>query len=154
VDSEALVVITISVVILAGVAIIWMAMHSRRHIREMQHRERLAMIERGLVPPPEVDPATFERQTGIAPTPESQGAVRARSAGVIMMGLGLALLFLIAFAGGAPGVGIGVGGAFALLGAAFFFNALLMARSNAYSSRPPTVLEPRSGDRTEPPRTS
>ena len=49
---------------MAGVAVIWMAMQSRRQIREMEHRERLAMIERGLVPAPEVDPGAFDRRFG------------------------------------------------------------------------------------------
>ena len=48
--GEVLVVMMSSLGILAGVAVIWMAMQSRRQIREMEHRERLAMIERGLVP--------------------------------------------------------------------------------------------------------
>src|SRR5215471_8911772 len=34
---------------------------SKGRVREMEIRERIAMIERGLVPPPEADPAGFER---------------------------------------------------------------------------------------------
>ena len=30
-------------------------------MRELEVRERIAMIERGLVPPPEVDPRGFDR---------------------------------------------------------------------------------------------
>ena len=45
--------------IVAGVALMIAAMHNRRKIREMEHRERLAMIERGVVPAPESDPAAF-----------------------------------------------------------------------------------------------
>ena len=100
--------------ILAGVAVIWMAMQSRRQIREMEHRERLAMIERGLAPAPEVDPAAFERKLGGMRAPESPSASRARSGGVMMVALGLAFMFMLAFAAGEPGVGIGIGGAFAL----------------------------------------
>jgi hypothetical protein len=131
VDSgeESIVVIMGSLVILAGVAVIWMAMQSRRQIREMEHRERLAMIERGLLPAPEVDPAAFERVfAGTSRAPESPAAVRSRSSGVIMIAMGLAFMFMIAFAAGEPGVGIGIGGGFALVGAGFFVNSLLMSR--------------------------
>jgi hypothetical protein len=105
-----------------------MAIVSRRRIREMEHRERLAMIERGLAPSPEADPAGFERRTGIARAAQSPHAARNRSAGVILIGFGLALAVLIAFAAGQPGVGLGIGGAFALLGAAFVVNGVLMSR--------------------------
>ena len=44
-------------------------------------------------------------------------------------------MFMLSFAAGAPGVGIGIGGAFALVGAGFFVNSMLMSRSEAY--RPP-----------------
>ena len=33
-------------------------------MRELRIRERIAMIEKGLVPPPEVDPAGFDRAMG------------------------------------------------------------------------------------------
>jgi predicted phage tail protein len=143
VEAEELIVVIISSLgILSGVAVIWMAMQSRRQIREMEHRERLAMIERGLVPPPELDPGAFERKFAATRTPESPGATRARSGGVIMISLGLALMFMLSFAAGAPGVGIGIGGAFALLGAGFFVNSLLMSRSGIH--RPPIAnpIEP------------
>jgi hypothetical protein len=127
--EEALVVMLSSLGILSGVFVIWMAMQSRHKIREMEHKERLAMIERGLVPSIEVDPAALEGKLSTTRPAESPSAVRARSAGVIMIALGLAFMFMLSFAAGAPGVGIGIGGAFALVGAGFFVNALLMSRS-------------------------
>ena len=76
--EEVIVVIMGSLGILAGVAVIWMAMQSRRQIREMEHRERLAMIERGLVPAPELDPAGFERKlTGTPPSGNTRRPPRA-----------------------------------------------------------------------------
>jgi hypothetical protein len=152
VESEELIIVFIAALgILSGVAVIWMAMQSRRQIREFEHRERLAMIERGLVPPPEVDPAGFEerfaRRAVVLP-----GASRARSGGVIMIALGLAFMFMISFAAGEPGVGIGIGGAFALLGAGFFVNSLLIGRSDEYrgpAPRPP--IEPRRPGSPDPP---
>src|SRR4030095_2366042 len=119
--------------ILSGVAVIWMAMQSRRQIREMEHRERLAMIERGLGAAPEVDPAGFGRR--VCGGRRAPAAARARSSGVIMISLGFALIFMISFAAGEPGVGVGIGGAFALVGAGFFVNSLLISRSDSY--RPP-----------------
>ena len=142
-EAEELIVVIISALgILSGVAVIWMAMQSRRQIREMEHRERLAMIERGLVPPPEVDPAGFERRFTATRAPESPGAVRARSSGVIMIALGLAFMFMLSFAAGEPGVGIGIGGAFALVGAGFFVNSMLMSRSDAYRPQISNHVEP------------
>ena len=129
-ETEAVIIVTISAFgILSGVAVIWMAMQSRRQIREMEHKERLAMIERGLVPPPEVDPAAFERRFSGSRAVASPGADRARSGGVILIAFGLALMFMLSFAAGAPGIGVGIGGAFALLGAGFFVNSLLMSRA-------------------------
>ena len=126
-ETEAVIIVTISALgILSGVAVIWMAMQSRRQIREMEHKERLAMIERGLVPPPEVDPDAFERRFSGSRAAASPGADRARSGGVILIAFGLALMFMLSFAAGAPGIGVGIGGAFALLGAGFFVNSLLM----------------------------
>jgi hypothetical protein len=138
VAAEEFIVVTISSLgILSGVAVIWMAMQSRRQIREMEHRERLAMIERGLVPPPEVDPAAFDRRFAGTRAPESPGAVRARSGGVIMIALGLAIMFMLSFAAGEPDVGIGIGGAFALVGAGFVVNSMLTSRASAHESEKP-----------------
>ncbi len=114
-ESEVMVFL-FSLMIFAGVAVLWMAMQSRRRFREMAHRERLAMIERGLIPSPELDPATFERRSNVAPAPEPQATTRARSTGVMLIGFGLGLAMLLAFAFDVPAVGLGLGGAFALLG--------------------------------------
>jgi hypothetical protein len=136
VNDDVFVVLMFGLVILAGVAILWMAMQNRRMQREFEHRERLAMIERGLVPPPELDPAAFESRTGLTGHHESRSASRSRSAGIIMIGFGLGLTMLISFAAGEPEVGIGIGGAFALLGAAFVFNSMAGGRHES-SHLPP-----------------
>ena len=95
----------------------------RSRIRELEIRERIAMIERGLVPAPEVDPRGFERAMARHDTVLLRKApTRSRSAGVIFMGMGAALMFLIGFAGGEPGVAIGVGGALVIIGLAFVIN--------------------------------
>jgi Flp pilus assembly protein TadB len=146
-DAE-FVIIIFALLILAGLAVIWMGMQSRRQIREMEHRERLAMIERGLAPPPETDPGGFEERFKPAQHTETAGELRARSAGIIMIGLGLAFMFMLTFAAGEPGVGIGVGGAFALIGAAFFVNAVILNRSRPQV--PPSFPAPLR--RSEPPK--
>src|ERR1700756_1339921 len=68
----------------------------RPRVRELEIRERIAMIERGLVPPPEVDPRGFDRALGPqdAIHPRSLGS-RHRRAGTILIGLGFGLMLLI-----------------------------------------------------------
>ena len=148
--GEELVVVLFGMMILAGVAVLWMAMQSRRRIREMEHRERLAMIERGLIPPPELDPLLFERRTGVGGGSHTPAASRSRSIGVMMIGAGLGLMFLITVASGEAGTGVGIGGAFAILGAAFYVNAMLAGRYDT-SRVPPPASQPPSESRTQPP---
>jgi hypothetical protein len=147
-----------SMMVVGALVVLWIAMNSRRQVREMEHRERLAMIERGLVPPPEVDPAAFEqRLLARRAAFENPSSVRSRSAGVMMIALGIAFIFLVGFAGGEPDVGIGVGGAFAVLGAAFFLNALLLSRSRPEPRAPDPLppLQPRQPSKEpEPPQSS
>jgi hypothetical protein len=138
-----------SLVIAAGVILMSVAMVNRRKIREMEHRERLAMIQRGLVPSPESDPGGFEAATGLTGGSPSAGAARYRTAGVLMIGLGLGFMMLISFAAGSAAVGIGVGGAWALLGAASLLNYVLMTRSerqhtpaSRWTPPPPRSPEP------------
>jgi hypothetical protein len=119
---------------------------ARARVRELEVRERIAMIERGLVPPPEKDPVGFDRAmsqydryrdrdddwewNGRRRTPG-----RYRSAGVTMMGVGFGLMLMIGVAGGAPEAGIGVGGFLVIIGLAFFFNSYL-TRYDPPPSRP------------------
>jgi hypothetical protein len=130
VGGDVSVVIVSALLFMSGLAVIWMAMQSRRQIREMEHRERLAMIERGLVPGMEFESGALDRQFTPARAPESRGASRARTGGVTLISLGLALMFMLTFAAGQPEVGIGVGGAFALVGAGFYVNSVLINKAN------------------------
>ncbi len=71
-----------------------------------------------------------------------------------MLGLGLGMLMLITFAAGSPEVGLGIGGAFALLGAAFLVNAMLIARNEALTMRSSFPAAPparRAAPPSEPP---
>src|SRR5262249_29446005 len=95
-------------------------------VRELEIRERIAMIERGLVPAPEVDPRGFDRAMHRIERREyRQGSGRHRRPGVTLMGVGFGLIVLIAFTAGEPSVPIGVGGFLVVIGIAFFINSLI-----------------------------
>jgi hypothetical protein len=126
-DEEATVIV-FAILIMAGVGLMIAAMFNRRGLREMEHRERLAMIERGLMPSPESDPGGFESAAGFKSIAESPAGVPYRTAGVLMIGFGLALLILLTFLAHDASVGFGVGGSFAVLGAASLVNYLLISR--------------------------
>src|SRR2546421_10634352 len=83
----------------------------RARVRELEIRERIAMIERGLVPAPEVDPRGFDRAMSRLERREYRyGSGRHRRAGVTLMGVGFGLMVLIAFTSDETSVAIGVGG--------------------------------------------
>jgi hypothetical protein len=91
---------------------------------EFRHRERMAMIERGMTPPdPVLGDAGMRRAHGVKMT-----------LGIMLCGLGLALMMLIAFAAGAFAVGAGIGGAFVMVGLAFIVAA--------FSTRPEADRRP------------
>jgi hypothetical protein len=123
---------------------------ARSRVRELEVRERIAMIERGLVPPPEVDPRGFDRaMTRVALIHAARdgrryGGGRHRRAGIILMGVGFGLMVMIGFAGDEPGVGVGVGGFLAIIGFAFFVSGLFD------SSEPPAATPTSFGAPTPP----
>ena len=82
-------------------------------LREARMRERLVMIEKGLVPPPELDPEAFERDLAGA-----QVIARRRF-------MGLAVGVIIGIAADTPRVALGIGGGIAILGAGLIANAVL-----------------------------
>ncbi|HEY2906166.1 MAG TPA: hypothetical protein VGJ29_09715 [Vicinamibacterales bacterium] len=127
------------VAIIGGITVAIVATITKGRIRELEIRERIAMIEKGLVPPPEVDPRGFERvmdrydrvrQATDAPWRNSVSSGRHRRAGVTLMGVGFGLMVLISIAGGAPDAGVGVGGFLVVIGLAFFVNSFFDARLN------------------------
>src|SRR5437764_11644775 len=87
----------------------------RARVRELEVRERIAMIERGLVPPPEVDPRGFDRAMRSYDRSRQRGPGRHRRAGITLMGVGFGLVMLIGVAGGSMNEGIGVGGFFVIM---------------------------------------
>jgi hypothetical protein len=119
----------------------------RARVRELEIRERIVMIERGLVPPPESDPETFDRRMySMHQIQREHVAPRHRSAGVVLMSVGLGLMVLLTFAGDVPRQGLGVGGFIMILGLGFFINSLFAPRPSSGSSLPPSSSRP-----TEPP---
>src|SRR5438093_12137978 len=98
-------------------AIIQTIMKSR--VRELEIRERIAMIEKGLVPPPEIDPRGFDRAMNRYDRVQwTTSAGRHRRAGITLIGVGAGLMVLIGFSG-SPDEGFAVGGFLCVLGIAF-----------------------------------
>jgi len=137
--------------IVAGVVLMIAAMQNRQKVRELEHRERLAMIERGVVPSPETNPAAFEAAAGFSELDKAEATrqQRYRTAGVMLIGFGLGLMFVIGAAAGAPGVGLGIGGAWISLGAASLLNYWLMSRRRENDHR--SHWSPPPARRPEPP---
>jgi hypothetical protein len=98
---------------LSGVFIIFLAMRQHSEVMERQHRERMAMIERGHIPQAE-------------PKGRDRGSSRSLSLGIIVVGLGLALMTIISIAGGSPEAGVGIGGAIVIIGAAFIVRSFVI----------------------------
>ena len=125
-----------------GVFIIFLGLRQRSQQLEMQHRERMAMIERGQIP--------LSEPSGGAATRRPQFAARSSrslSVGIITVGLGLAMMTIISVAGESPEVGVGVGGAIAVLGAAFIVRSLVARSENQFTPEPFGTNQPgRSSD--------
>jgi hypothetical protein len=145
------IIIFLVMTILSGVALMMAAMNNRRKIREMEHRERLAMIERGVAPSPESNPAAFEAAVGFSEPSkeETQRSQRYRTAGVMLIGFGFGLIFVIGAAAGQPEVGWGIGGAWISLGAASLLNYWLLSRRTEIEKR--TTWAPPPPPRPGPP---
>lgn len=98
---------------------------ARARVRELEIRERIAMIEKGLVPSPESDPRKFDqfmdRLDSRQHRPAARVSARYRRSGMILIGVGLGLMLLIGLQ--SPREGIGVGGFVACLGLAFFLSS-------------------------------
>jgi hypothetical protein len=130
--------------VLAGPAIVIFGMWTRSRTRELEIRERIAMIEKGLVPPPERDPAGFEQAMRLTrDRPWRAGAAaRHRRAGITLIGVGLGLMLMIGFAGDEPRNAVGVGGFIAVLGLAFLINSLFESGEDKRAAPPPPNSPP------------
>jgi hypothetical protein len=110
--------------VLGGMGLIAVMLRGRQRMRELAIQQRIALIEKGLVPSPEADPERFETLVGLR-RPVNRTAARYRSAGVFIIGLGCAIFLLLCFAARVPEVAFGVGGGIAIIGAAALINGLL-----------------------------
>lgn len=142
---------SILLTVLGGMLLIGYALAGRQRMRELVMRERIALIERGLAPAPEVDPARFDalvRPPAEPPhmvvkmRPAGRGT-RYRSAGVLIMGFGAALFLLLTFTTGLPELAFGIGGGFAILGAALFVNGIMVGNDPEPDWRSFTRIDPR-----------
>src|SRR4051812_27155786 len=123
---------------------------NRSRLRELEIRERIAMIERGLVPPPEVDPRGFDRAMDRYERLRYRSPGRHRRAGVTLIGVGFGLVLLIGVAGGSMNEGIGMGGFLVIIGFAFLINSLFVRPGEEFPPMPgrppgsggPIVREP------------
>jgi hypothetical protein len=140
------------VAIICSFAFVIVLVLSRARVRELEVRERIAMIERGLVPPPEVDPRGFDRAMDRHDRYRYRAPGRHRRAGVTLVGVGFGLVMLIGVAGGSMSEGIGVGGFFVIMGLAFFVNSLFDHPRDEYQVAAPRPSGTTSSTTSEPPR--
>ena len=131
------------VAIVGGITAGIVANVTRGRVRELEIRERIAMIERGMVPPPESDPDAFDRRMhSMDALQRGHVAPRHRSAGIILIAIGLGLAVLLTYAGGVPEQGLGVGGFVVILGLGFVFNSFLSRQPLPTRSAPPSNEPP------------
>ena len=131
------------VAIVGGIIAGIVASVTKGRVRELEIRERIAMIERGMVPPPESDPEGFDRRMqSVQLIQREHVAPRHRSAGIVLMAVGFGMMVLLTYAGGVPRQGLGIGGFLVILGLGFFVNGL-------FAPRP--TLPPRSNEPPVPP---
>jgi hypothetical protein len=129
------------VAIIGWVAYAIVSAVTRGRVRELEVRERIVMIEKGLVPPPEVDPRGFERQMSRMDDP-ARGyyryrGYRRRRSGFMLIAVGLGLLVMLY-------PNFRVGGFLLVMGLVFTLFGVL--------DRPPEPPYPNLGPPPEPPR--
>lgn len=130
-QTEELFALVFALVVFAGVFIVYLGLRQRSLQLEMRHKERMAMIERGMTPVADVT----EGLRHVARGPSS----RSMTLGIVIVAIGLGLMTVISIAAEAPGTGIGLGGGIAIIGAAFIVNSLINRGSaTTQPSRPPS----------------
>jgi hypothetical protein len=123
------------VAIVGGISVAIVNSIGRARVRELEIRERIAMIERGMVPPPEVDPNGFERRMhAIDRMQTGRSSPKFRSGGVMVMSVGFGLMMMLWSLGAEP-EGMGVGGFLVIIGLGLFVNSLF--GSHPYAPPPP-----------------
>jgi uncharacterized membrane protein HdeD (DUF308 family) len=146
---------------LAGVFIIVTGIRHRAQSLEMAHRERMAMIEKGVVPSPETNPghaawataatgsAGFQRMLHDRPTHSSQ---RSLTLGIVIVAIGVGFMILIGIAARTPDVAIGIGGAIVVVGVAFIVIAQVKRSAPiTQMMQPPPLPVPRNQSSSDRP---
>ena len=126
-DSPATLGMLIPIVaIIGGFIIAGLGIYSQVRRREFEHRERLAMIEKGLTPPLSTGPEThqFERLNAIL---EMRASVegRSRRGGFVVIGVGLAAAFFLWMTAHDPDAALGIGGFLVILGLVIYVSSFL-----------------------------
>ena len=125
------------IAVIGGIASAMFASAQRTRIRELEIRERIAMIERGMVPPPETDPGGFERRMrAIDHVQDHHVGARFRAGGIMVGSVGLGLMTFLWFVG-APRVGVGLGGFLVFIGLGLLLNSALAAPRRVDPPTPP-----------------
>jgi hypothetical protein len=110
---------------LAGVFLIFSAIRHRSRSLEMAHKERMAMIEKGVVPSPEMDPGhrAWASAQAIPPNQprlvDHSPAQRSTTLGIVIVAIALGFMSIIGIAAETPSVALGIGGAILIVGVAF-----------------------------------
>jgi hypothetical protein len=130
------------VAICGGLLVAMIGTISKGRIRELEIRERIAMIERGLVPPPEKDPEVFEhRMQAIDRVQRRDASPRFRSGGIMVMSVGFGLMMLLWFVG-VEREGIGIGGFLVIIGLGMLVNSVFSHPHQPPPPRPPSSSGP------------
>jgi hypothetical protein len=138
-DASDIVFALIPLTVVVGLlvlAALWILRATR--LRELKQRQVLAMIEKGMAPPPEMVPLNIDGV--VLPARRMTTGDRFRSGGIIVVGLGLAVGLIVGVAGAQPRVGIGVGAAIVAIGVAMIVNGWLAPEG--VGARPETIPPP------------
>jgi hypothetical protein len=116
--------------IVGGIILAVINSFNRTRIRELEIRERIAMIERGMVPSPETDPGGFEKRMHTVERMQHRHVgSRFRSGGIMVMTVGFALMTMLYFVGAGEDVALGIGGFLVIIGLGLVVNGFLSAPS-------------------------
>lgn len=152
--------------IVGGITLAIVKTQSIARVRELEVRERIAMIEKGLIPSPESNPRGFEQAMSAMARGDARDwyddphlsaihqqlyrrAARKRDVGITLMGIGFGLMLMLTYAAGQPEQGVGIGGFVVAIGVAFFVNSFFERRDP-----PPPPLPPFPGQPPSPPSPS
>ena len=158
--------------IVGGISLAIYKTAAMARVRELEVRERIAMIEKGLIPSPESNPRGFEKAMSAMARSADRNwyedpqlrafvlqrhyrrAERQRGAGITLIGIGFGLMLMLAYAADQPEQGLGIGGFIVLLGFAFFINSLFdrreRSRHDTFPGQPLPSQPPPLASETDP----